>query len=207
MQCEEGHAIRAQVHVGGNDHIHFRAGCLFRRQDQSVDTPQHLLRVAVGCAFAARLHLILQDAGQFQSDGGKASFLERRHRLLHFVRRTQPALAVYLPVYRNRRTEPHPAGTLFLSEVEQGCLQGDDQPWLSGPLPHGAKSFPREQCIVAQINDGWGIDYLLGSLTQYGVADPDGPHGRVGQEDIFFMILFGITVHQTCQCFFLVLGW
>ena len=123
----ECHAIRTQVHVGGNNQIHFRAGCLFRRQHQSVDTAQHLQRVAIGCAFAARRHLILEGTGQFQPDCGKAGLLERRNSLLHFVRCTQPPLAIHLPVYRNRRTEPHPAWTVFLCEVEQGCLQGDDQ--------------------------------------------------------------------------------
>ena len=91
-------------------------------------------------------------------------------------------------------------------EVEQGCLQGDDQSRFSRPLPYRAKAFSGVESIMVQINDGWGIDYLPGSLSQDGVSAPNGPHGRVGHKDIFLMILFGITVYQTCQRLFLILG-
>ena len=33
-----------------------------------------------------------------------------------------------------------------------------------------------------------------------------GPHGRVGQEDVFLVVLLGISVRQTCQCLFRILG-
>jgi hypothetical protein len=117
-----GHAIRTQVHIGGDDQIQFRAGGLFRREQQAADTPQELLRIAVGSAFPACLHLNIEGSGQFQSDRGKAGFLERCDRLLHVFRGIQPAFAVDLPVNPDRRTEPHPARTGFLCEVEQGCL-------------------------------------------------------------------------------------
>ena len=88
MQCQVGHAIRTQVHISGNNQIHFRAGYLSRRQYQAVDLTQHLLWVTIGRALAACRHLILESTGQFQPDCGKASLLERCNRLLHFVRCT-----------------------------------------------------------------------------------------------------------------------
>ena len=80
----------------------------------------HIQATEIGAANAADAEKFL--AENAARDGVDVT-LEVHPEMIHGFQ----GLAICFPVNRNRRTEPYPAGTIFPSEVEQGCLEGDDQ--------------------------------------------------------------------------------
>jgi hypothetical protein len=50
------------------------------------------------------------------------------------------------------------------------------------------------------------MENVISSLAKNRVTAANGPHGWVGQEDILFVTLRTVSVHQSSQCFYLVFG-
>lgn len=63
-----------------------------------------------------------------------------------------------LPSDKNRWTKQDPAWIVFLSKVEQGCLNRNDQSWFSQALLTTPKSLHQVEC------EDWGERGLMERL-------------------------------------------
>jgi len=76
--------------------------------------------------------------------------------LLHFIRRAQADAVLLLPDQSGSTNKAAPdTGRFFRRKFEQGSLQGNDQSWFSGALPHPTKAFSMVQSRARAIRESW----------------------------------------------------